>query len=164
MLVPAILYKEDIQTLYKAYYYSKDMTYFSGWFGTYEIDIPNDVDGYSFHYAIIDNNNNLIGYFTYKIDWYSSQAYKFGLFTFKRNNSLVGLDVRREISKIINQYHIHRIEWCMIGGNPVERHYDKFCQRYNGKKFIYTDAFRDKNGNYHNNVAYEIIFNEEDNI
>jgi hypothetical protein len=97
------------------------------------------------------------------IDWYSSQAYGFGLFTFKRNNYVVGLDVRRELSKIINQYHIHRIEWSMIGGNPVEKHYDKFCQRYNGKKFIYTDAFRDKNGNYHNNVAYEIIFNEEDN-
>lgn len=164
MLVPAVLYKEDIQTLYKAYYYSNDMTYFSGWLGTYEIDIPDDVSDFSFHYAIIDNNNNLIGYFTYKIDWYSSQVYNFGLFAFKRNNFIVGLDVRKEIRKIIEQYHIHRIEWCMVGGNPVEKHYDKFCERYNGKKFIFTDSIRDRSGKYHNNVTYEIIFNEEGDI
>lgn len=59
MLVPAILYKEDIQTLYKAYYYSKDMTYFSGWFGTYEIDIPNDVSDCSLYEIIFNEEDNI---------------------------------------------------------------------------------------------------------
>ena len=46
----------------------------------------------------------------------------------------------------------------MVGGNPVEKHYDKFCKKYNGKKFILTDAVKDKYGKYHNDVIYEIIF------
>lgn len=161
MLVPAILYKDEIQTLYSAYYYSDDMAYYSGWSGTYPINIPDDVDNNSFHYAIIDENKELIGYFSYRIDWYSSQAYSFGLFTFKRNNQIVGLDVHRELKKIINQYHIHRIEWNMVGGNPVEKHYDNFCKRYNGKKIVHTDTFKDKYGEYHDSIMYEIIFDKE---
>ena len=45
----------------------------------------------------------------------------------------------------------------MVGGNPAEKHYDKFCKKYNGKKFIFTDCFKDRNGNYHNDIVYEII-------
>ena len=47
----------------------------------------------------------------------------------------------------------------MISGNPVEKHYDKFCEKYGGKKFILADAVKDRQGNYHNDVIYEIIFN-----
>ena len=46
----------------------------------------------------------------------------------------------------------------MVSGNPVEKHYDRFCKRYNGRKFVLTDVFKDRYGNYHNDVIYEIIF------
>ena len=63
------------------------------------------------------------------------------------------------IEKIINDYHIHRMEWGMVSGNPVEKHYDRFCNKYHGKKFVLTDTFKDRHGNYRDNVIYEIIFN-----
>ena len=47
-----------------------------------------------------------------------------------------------------------------MGGYDAERHYNKFCKRYNGKKFIFTDAYRDRYGKYHNDVMYEIIFKD----
>ena len=47
----------------------------------------------------------------------------------------------------------------MIGGNPVEKHYDKFCEKYNGTKHVLKDAIKDKFGKYHNDVIYEIICN-----
>lgn len=55
----------------------------------------------------------------------------------------------------------HRIEWRMVGGNPVEKHYDKFCQKYRGKKYVLTDVLKDRCGKYHNDVIYEIIFKQE---
>ena len=37
----------------------------------------------------------------------------------------------------------------------------KFCKKYNGKKFVFTDCIKDRNGNYHNDVVYEIILNKK---
>lgn len=47
----------------------------------------------------------------------------------------------------------------IIGGYPVEKHYDKFCEKYNGTKHVLKDAIKDKFGKYHNDVIYEIICN-----
>ena len=54
------------------------------------------------------------------------------------------------------------MEWRMTQGNPVENHYDKYCKYYNGKKFVLTDSFKDRCGEYHNEVIYEIIFNRSE--
>ena len=65
-----------------------------------------------------------------------------------------------EMEKLVNVYNLHRIEWRMIGGNPIEKHYDKFCKKYNGKKHVLTDVFKDRYGNYHDDIIYEIIRNK----
>lgn len=136
------------------------MTYFSGWLGDSIPDIQDNENCGYIRYAIVDDNK-LIGYFAYQVDWYAPCARSFGLFAFDRNNRTIGLDVYREMKKIINDYHIHRMEWRMVGGNPVEKHYDKFCKKYNGKKLVLTDSFKDRYGKYHNDVIYEIIFEQE---
>lgn len=158
MLVPAILYKEEICKRFAQYIYTEDMINYTGYLGNSLPTIEESNDGSIYQYAIIDNDR-LIGYFTYSIDWYSSCAHCFGLFSFDRKNKIIGFDVYRELRKIINDYQIHRIEWRMVGGNPVEKHYDKFCKKYHGKKFVLTDAIKDRRGKYHDDIIYEIIFN-----
>lgn len=158
MLVPAVLYKDEIKRKILEYKYTNDMMYYSGWLGDSIPNIDDDSeDNCTVQYAIVDGDN-LIGYFTYMMDWYTSCASCFGLFSFDRGNKIIGLDVRREMEKIIKEYNVHRISWRMVSGNPVERHYDKFCNKYGGKKFVLTDAIRDRSGNYHDDVIYEIIF------
>ena len=44
----------------------------------------------------------------------------FGLMAFDSNNKRIGLDVYKQIKKLIFEYNVHRIEYCMISGNPVE--------------------------------------------
>lgn len=160
MLVPAIIYKDEIRKQFAKYIYTEDMIYYTGYLGNSLPTFEDNDDGSCYHYAIVDNGK-LIGYFAYSVDWYSSCAHGFGLFSFDRNNRIIGLDVYRELRKIINDYRIHRLEWRMIGGNPVEKHYDKFCEKYHGKKFVLTDVLKDRNGNYHDDVIYEIIFKQE---
>ena len=158
MLLPAALYKNEILTRMQEYYYTDDMMYYTGYLGHSLPSIEENSNGNTYHYAIVTNEGKLIGYFAYTVDWYASSAYNFGLFSFDRNNIKIGIDVYKELKKLINTYHIHRIEWRMISGNPVERHYDKFCQKYIGKKLVLTDAFKDRYGKYHNEYIYEIIF------
>ena len=158
MLVPAVLYKDEIKRKILEYKYTNDMMYYFGWLGDSIPNIDDDSeDNCTVQYAIVDGDN-LIGYFTYMMDWYTSCASCFGLFSFDRGNKIIGLDVLRELKKIIQEYNVHRISWRMVSGNPVERHYDRFCDKYGGKKFVLTDAIRDRAGNYHDDVIYEIIF------
>ena len=163
MLVPAILYKYEIQAKFEKHFYTDSMIYYNGCLESGVPNIEEGNDGYDYQYAIVDNDK-LIGYFSYRIDWYSSSANCFGLFSFDKNNKVIGLDVYRELKKIISDYHIHRLEWRMIGGNPVEKHYDRFCEKYHGKKFVLTDAIKDRYGKYHNDIIYEIIFKNRNNL
>lgn len=158
MLVPAILYKEEIQLKIQEYNYTESMLYYTGYLGHSSPRIEASDDGNFYQYAIVTREGRLIGYFAYTVDWYSSCVYNFGLFSFDKNNRQIGLDIYKELKKLINDYHLHRVEFRMVSGNSVERHYDKFCQKYHGRKIILTDVLKDRYGKYHNEVIYEIIF------
>lgn len=156
MLKPAVLYKEEIQKELAKHNYTEDMVFYTGYLGHSLANIQENNDGDLYQYAIVDNGN-LVGYFTYHIDWYSSCVSRFGLFAFDRKDRTIGIDVYKELKKLINDYHIHRVEWFMISGNPVERHYDRFCKKYNGRKIVLLDTVKDRYGKYHNSVIYEIL-------
>lgn len=155
MLVPAILYKDQIEKEFQKLYYTEDMFYYTGclaqWYPNIK-DIPGDGE---FDYVIVNNADKLIGYLSYRVDYYSSKVYNFGLVSFDRGNPIIGNDLYKKLEELV--FHFHRIEWRMIGGNRVEKHYDKFCKLHNGQKHILKDSIRDKNGNYHDDIIYEII-------
>lgn len=162
MLIPAIVKKEEILNAFKTHYYTTDMMYETGGLYNWLPEIADNPDIGVFQYAVVsEKDNKLIGYIAYTVDWYSSTASRFGIFSFDRGNITMGKDLFNELEKLIHEYKLHRIEWRMVGGNPVERSYDKFCQKYNGKKHILTDAFKDKFGKYHDDIIYEIIIDKE---
>ena len=160
MLEPAILHKEEIINGLTKHIYEDEMTFYSGWNGYTLPEIPNEFDGYNYRYAILDADN-VIGYFCYHYDTHSQCLSNFGLYSFDRGNPIIGKDILCEIRRIIKEYKPHLMEWRMVGGNSVEKHYDRFCKKYNGRKFVLTDVFKDIYGKYHNDVIYEIIFERE---
>lgn len=154
MLRPAVLYKEEITRAMQEYFYTDDMMYVTGCLDNWAPEISDRPDEGCMQYAII-NNNKLIGYLSYRIDYYSSRVYNFGLFSFDRGNPLIGKEVNDELVKLIHRYH--RVEWRAVGDNPACRGYDNFIKRYNGNKHILRDATKDRDGNYHDDIIYEII-------
>lgn len=154
MLIPAVIMKNEILDNFKRYFYSEDMMYETGCMNNWLPDIVDCPDESTFQYAIV-HNDVLIGYLGYTVDWYSSKVYNFGLFSFDRGNPLIGKDVFNKLEELTSKFH--RIEWRMVGGNPAERGYDSFLKRHNGKKHILKDAIKDKEGNYRDDVIYEIV-------
>ena len=157
MLIPAIIKKTEILDAFKQFYYTDDMLYETGSLDNWTPNIQDEPASGVYQFAIVNSNNDLIGYLDYHIDWYNSCANRFGLFSFDRGNPIVGKDLYDELNKLLNIYKLHRIEWRMVGGNPVERGYDKICERFNGTKHILRDAIKDKFGKYHDDIIYEII-------
>lgn len=160
MLKPAILFKEEIQNYFKSIYYTEEMMFVSGGMENWLPDIVECPEENLFQYAIIDNNKNLIGYVSFKVNWYDSAAYNFGLISFDKGNINIGFAMKEVIDKIANEFHLHSMEWRVVGGNPVEDAYDRFCKKFNGHKHIINDANRDMRGNYRYAALYEIIFGE----
>ena len=77
------------------------------------------------------------------------------MFSFDRGNVLVGKDVFDKLEELIKT--LHRVEWRAVGGNPACRCYDSFIERHNGTKHILKDSIKDKNGEYHDDIIYEIV-------
>lgn len=155
MLKPAILYKEEIIKGFQEYYYTDDMMYETGSMSNWFPDIVDSPDESRFQYAIVDDNEKLIGYLDYSVDWYVSKAYNFGLFSFDRGNVLVGKEVFTKLEELVST--LHRVEWRAVSSNPACRSYDNFIKRHNGNKHILKDSIRDKNGNYFDDIIYEIV-------
>ena len=155
MLAPAILYKEEITKGMQKYFYTDDMLYETGCMENWTPNIFDCPDGGQIQYAIVNSNNKLIGYLAYTIDWYTSKAYNFGLFSFDRGNPLIGKEVFNKLEELVST--LHRVEWRAVSGNPACRGYDAFIKRHNGNKHILKDAIKDSKGNYHDDIIYEII-------
>ena len=83
-----------------------------------------------------------------------SKAYNFGLFSFERGNLQVPKDIFEKLEELVST--LHRVEWRAVGGNPACRGYDSFIKRHNGVKHVLEDSIIDKDGNYHNDIIYEI--------
>lgn len=154
MLVPAILYRDKIEREFQKRYYTRDMLFETGCLGQWTPEISDNPDDGRFDFAIV-SNNKLIGYFSYQVDYYVSKAYNFGLMSFDRGNPVVGKDVFEKLEELTST--LHRVEWRMVGGNPAERSYDKFCRKHNGSKHVLKDSIRDATGNYCDDVIYEIM-------
>jgi hypothetical protein len=153
MLVPAVLYKEELEKKFAQQLYSDEYYYYTGYAHSNTLpDITTEDNVY--RYAIVDNGE-VVGWFSYNIQPDTDTVFSFGLYSFDNGNPVIGIDVLRKMEELVSLHR--RVEWRMIGGNKVERHYDKFCARHNGNKVVLHDVTRDNKGNYHNECIYEIM-------
>lgn len=154
MLVPAILFKSEIENGFKKLFYTNDMFFVNSNLDQWIPDIAENMNEGWFQYAIVDGEK-VIGYLGYYVNYYTSNVYNFGLISFEKGNPLIGKDLFEKMEELVSRFH--RIEWRMVGGNPVERSYDKFCERHNGTKHVLKDAVKDAEGNYRDSIIYEIV-------
>lgn len=99
MLVPAILFKEQIITEFQRIYFTEDMMYLTGCLEQWCPDISANPEEGKFDFAIV-SNNRLIGYLSYHIDYYCSKAYNFGLLSFNRGNPVVGEELFNKMEEL----------------------------------------------------------------
>jgi hypothetical protein len=140
MLVPAIIYKDEIEKEFAQYLYTEQYFYYIGRAHCNHLVRIDTNDG-AYQYAIIDKDENLIGYFEYTVDPCLDTVRGFGLFSFDKGNPIIGRDVLKAMEELVENYH--RIEWRMVAGNPVQRHYDKFCKRHNGNILVLHDETKE---------------------
>lgn len=154
MLVPAIVHKNELESLFAKELYTDRYFYYMGYSSCGVLPDITPEDGL-YQYAMVDKKGKVVGYLSYRIDFDAGNVFQFGLYSFDAGNPLIGKDLFEEMERLVTKYH--RVEWRMVGGNPVKRHYDKFCARYGGTVFTLHDVCKDLSGNYRDEYVYEII-------
>lgn len=161
MLRPALLYKEEILRKFTELMYTEDYYFYSGYDCGSELpNLEPKEDTYS--YCMVDSNNNVIGFLSYKYSVYTDTVYDFGLISFERGNIIVGIDLFKKMEELLKTNH--KIEWRVIDGNPVKKHYDKFCKKHGGFISHLHDTTKDLNGDYVDSYIYEIITKKQEKI
>lgn len=160
MLKPAILYKKEIEEELKKYFYTDEMMFYQGYTVNKLIEVEESGDFGNFQYAVVGSCCDLIGYISYRVDYYSKCAYNFGAFSFVEGNPIFGKDLYGILESMIE--NMHKTTFTAISGNPAVRGYDKFLKKHNdiGTKHILKDDFKDTSGIYHDRYVYEFINNK----
>lgn len=161
MLVPALLYKDQIEKEFMKVLYTDDYFYYQGWIaGSILPKIREEENLYQ--YAIIDKEGKLLGFLSYKVDMATMTAYGFGAYSFDRGSYIVGKDLIAKLHELVMTYH--RIEWRAISCNSVVRSYDRildslkeFCRDIVVYKTELHDVVLDKWGILRNEIIYEVI-------
>ena len=159
MLEPAIAHRDELVSLFAKEIYSDDYFYYVGyphWFGIPEIGTASGDEGWGcdVRWAILDGEK-VIGYFAYRIDSICNSVSRFGLYSFDRGNPIIGIDIFRKLEELVKRFH--RVEWRVVEGNPVIRHYDRFCERHRGRKVVLHHATKGPDGEYLDEYLYEIV-------
>lgn len=154
MLKPALLYKDELEEKFAEVMYNDDYFLYMGYAHGHELPKIEPQDNV-YQWAIVNRQDKVIGWFAYRIDSHNDCVYHFGLYSFDRGNPIIGKDVFEKMEELVMTHR--RIEWRVIGGNPVIRHYDKFCERFLGNKLTMHSVTKDHNGVYRDEHLYEIM-------
>lgn len=169
VLEPAILHKDELEKLFKEYLYSDESFYYNGYaHGNVIPEIRAEDNVYQ--YAIMGKGRvykngeeirKVLGYIAYRFDPATDTASNFGLFSFDPGNAIIGEAVHHVMEKLLKR--CRRIEWRMVGGNPVQKSYDRFCKKYNGNVVQLHEVTKDDNGVYHDEFIYEVLCDRNKN-
>lgn len=155
MLIPAVAKKSELEALFAEHIYDDDMMLYNGYPYCNKAPDLTPVED-TFKWAIVNAHDEVVGYFTYHIDTHNDTVNWFGLYSFK-SDTTIGLDVYAKLKQLLRDHR--RVEWRMVGGNPVQPHYDRICKHFGGRKVVLKAAIKDAQGNYRDDYIYEIMGN-----
>jgi hypothetical protein len=151
LIEPAYLWQKEIFKGMADLIGTIDCVYY---FGGTTPEMPRLNDD-SDNYAIVSPDGKCIGFFSYEVDPKVDAVTNISVVSFDRGNPLIGIVLADKLEEFMEYYR--RIEWVMIGGNPMEKHYDSFCRKHNGEKHVLHDVVIDGEGEYHDWIIYEIM-------
>lgn len=123
-------------------------------------DIPNNTYD-SRNFVSLDSEKNVLGYISYRIDWFCMRAYQFGIIGFEDCSVLFAKDVYQTVIYIFEKYNMNAMEWEAYVGNPAIRGYRHLIEKHGGRQCgYYRKRAMLMDGKIYDSVAFEILVEE----
>lgn len=160
MLKPAILYADVLPKMYQQICWFNDKykyyNYNSYWH-TFQIEDKTS-DWHEF--VSVDAKGEIVGYIHYYVDRYTLNCRNFGAINFT-DNPIFGKDLLQVIKDIFERFNFHKLQWGVVIGNPVEKTYDRLCEKYGGRILcIEKEETKLEDNKYYDVKLYELLREE----
>lgn len=171
MLVPASVYKDAIEKQFNQIQYTDKYLWYTGSIDNFDLEVKTEGDKFAF--AIVESCQ-VIGYVSFRVDWYCSMAYNFSLIKFLpiyfdnlteeyKSSTKIMMSAIREVIRQVESFNLHRIDFRCVQGNPAERSYWRILKiidmkkKYDIRHLIFSDNIRDRYGKYHDTICFELV-------
>lgn len=98
-------------------------------------NVGNDfeISNYENAFAVLNDDNNLIGFISYYCKYNVRLAYAFSAINFSDDKKTFALALMQVISDCFLKFGFETIEWSCVCGNPIEKKYDRICEKIGGR-------------------------------
>ena len=132
MLYPALNYQNILKTKFREIWFKDKYKYYNN--SCYYEDINIDEDTWYKHQFVSVKDYNVIGYIGYSINRQTNNIYRLGIINFEDKPSITfSCDLKIAIKDIFECYKFNKLSFNVVIGNPVEKAYDKLCEKYGGR-------------------------------
>lgn len=160
MLVPAILYKDELHKLMaKECWFNEKYKYFNRGYESFDEIVDNTEKQHQF--VSINKDGKICGLFFYYVDRHTRSVCGVNAASFDIDPITFGLDVKRGIEDIFTKFNFHKMCFGVVVGNPIEPTYDRLCTKMGGRVVgYYRDDTMLMDGSYADIKVYEVMRTE----
>lgn len=158
-LVNAKLYEEQIRHKLWEVWYDEKYQYYFGGSERQDFSIGDSYEGCPKRYfAVLNDSDELLGYIGYSVDTDLGVAMWFGAINFSDDKLTFGKALKQVIEDCFLKFGMNVVEWVVVRGNPIERSYDRICEKLGGHIVgIRHKRAKDLAGNVCDDKIYEIL-------
>lgn len=157
-LVNAKVYEDQIKQKMWNIWYDERYQYYFGGSWRCDFSLRDSTESLQRVFAVLNDNDELIGYIGYFVDDCMKVAEHFRAINFSNDKLSFGRAMVRVIKDCFLKFGMEVVEWRVICGNPIERSYDRLCVKFGGRIVgVARHRARDMTGNVCDEKTYEIL-------
>ena len=132
MLKPAIHYADILPKLYQSIWFNDKYKYYNYNTTWRNFNVSDRSDDWH-EFASVDSQGNVLGLISYYVVRCVPKAQSFGTLSFKSGSVIFGRDLLQSIDDIFVKFGLHKLDFSVVIGNPIEKTYDRLCEKYGGE-------------------------------
>lgn len=154
----AYTYENQLQQLFKKIIFQEKYKYYNySNYWTYNLKLSeNSWD--SIEMVSVDEENYVRGFLSASINRIADSVSSLGIINFYDVNIVFAKDLYQFIKDLFLKFNFRKIEFIVVVGNPIEKMYDKYIQKYNGRIVgIKKQSTKLQDNKYYDVKMYEIF-------
>lgn len=157
MIQPALNYDTELKRRFRNTWFDPHYMYYhnSLWYTDFELD---DSTWDKHQFAILNDQQELIGYVGYSIDRSTHSARDMGVISFGGSLITFAVDLLSIIKDMFIKFKFTKLTFSVVVGNPVEKHYDRLVNRIGGRVVgTFSSDTRLMDGELYDIKWYEVL-------
>ena len=155
MLKNARNYEQELQKKLRDTWYDLNYQFYHS--SSYHSDLKLE-DECRYDFVSVNSKDEIVGFFSYRIDREVNSVRHFGAISFDQNSVLFARDMAQAIDDIFNKYNFNRMEWYCVDGNPILDSYKRFCEKHGGIIMAHEhECVRTLDGQLRDSWGFEIL-------